>query len=57
MTKSKSQIQKFRDAARELEADESEERFNAKLGAVARHKPSPGPKGAAKNPAQSKKGK
>jgi hypothetical protein len=37
----KSQIQQFREAARKLGADESEERFNDALGKVARHKPTP----------------
>lgn len=37
----KSQIQKFREAARALESDESESRFNETLKQVARHKPSP----------------
>jgi hypothetical protein len=35
----KGQIQKFRDTARDLGCDESEERFNAALKQVARHKP------------------
>jgi hypothetical protein len=35
----KSQIQIFRDAARRLEADESEEGFDKALGVIARHKP------------------
>lgn len=33
------QSQRFKDAARELGADESEERFNAALGKITRHKP------------------
>jgi hypothetical protein len=37
MTK-KSQLQKFRDKARELETDESEDRFSATLRAIGRHK-------------------
>ena len=52
MTKAKSQIQKFRDAARELGADGNEERFNAKLGAVARHKLIPDSKHPASKPAK-----
>ncbi len=44
MAKPKSQIQKFRDAARKFEADESEERFNATL------------KGLAKNPREAEAG-
>jgi len=38
-TKKPQQIRAFRKAARELEADESEERFDAALKKVARHKP------------------
>ena len=34
MTPGKSQIDKFKDAARELETDESEEAFDAKLKTV-----------------------
>jgi hypothetical protein len=40
MPKSKSQVQKFREAARELETDDSEKRFNEKLGKIAKRKPS-----------------
>ncbi len=36
----KTQIQKFREAARAHEADESEERFDATLKGLATHKPS-----------------
>lgn len=35
----KSQMSAFEEAARALECDESEERFNAALGQIARHKP------------------
>lgn len=35
------QIDKFRDVARALECDESEECFNAALGQIVRHKPKP----------------
>jgi hypothetical protein len=35
----KSQVQKFKEAARELEADESEKRFDERLGKIARQKP------------------
>jgi len=43
----KSQIQKFKDAARELEADDSEKRFNERLGKIAKQKsPAPKRKGA-----------
>lgn len=37
----KTQIQQFREAARKLGADESEERFDAALGKIGRHKPLP----------------
>ena len=40
MTK-KSQIDKFRDKARELGADESADKFDAALRKVATHKPDP----------------
>ena len=40
----KSQIQKFKLAARELGTDNSEKRFNEKLGKIARQKPAPSPK-------------
>ncbi len=36
----KNQIDRFRQAARELEADEDEATFNEKLGKIARQKPS-----------------
>jgi hypothetical protein len=41
MTKDKpnTQLAKFKQAARELEADDSEKRFNEKLGKIARQKP------------------
>jgi len=39
MTKAKPQIDKFRQAARELEADDSEAHFNERLGKIARQKP------------------
>jgi hypothetical protein len=39
MPKSKSQVQKFREAARDLEADNSEKRFNERLGKIAKQKP------------------
>jgi hypothetical protein len=55
MTK-KSQVQKFRDKARELGADESEVLFEATLARVARAKLSPDTKRpAAKGPAKRKK--
>jgi hypothetical protein len=34
--KPKTQAQKFREAARELETDDSEKRFNEKLGKIAK---------------------
>lgn len=37
--KVESQIDKFREAARELECDESEEAFNEKLKSITREKP------------------
>jgi hypothetical protein len=37
--KSQSQIQKFRKAAREIEADDDEKRFDEKLEKIARAKP------------------
>jgi hypothetical protein len=43
-TRSKSQIEKFKQAARELETDNSEKRFNEKLGKIARQKPADPPK-------------
>jgi hypothetical protein len=39
--KTKSQIDKFKQAARELETDDDEKRFNEKLGKIARQKPKP----------------
>jgi hypothetical protein len=36
MAKAKSQIDKFRQAARELETDDNEKRFNERLGKIAR---------------------
>lgn len=35
------QVSDFIEAARALECDESEERFNEALGKIARHKPTP----------------
>ena len=34
----KSQVEKFREAARELETDDDEKRFNEKLGKIAKAK-------------------
>jgi hypothetical protein len=39
MAKTKSQIDKFKQAARDLEADDSEKRFNERLGKIAKQKP------------------
>jgi len=39
----KSQITKFKQAARELETDDNEKRFNERLGKIAKQKPSPKP--------------
>jgi hypothetical protein len=44
MAKTKSQIDKFKQAARELETDDSEKRFNEKLGKIAKQKPAAHPK-------------
>jgi hypothetical protein len=38
--KPKGQLAKFKQAARELGTDDSEKRFNEKLGKIARQKPS-----------------
>lgn len=39
----KSQLDKFKEAARELEADEDEARWEARLKKVAKHKPAEKP--------------
>ncbi|MGS4886362.1 hypothetical protein [Roseibium sp. MB-4] len=44
MIKEKSQIDKFKEAAKELECDESEEAFDAKLKSIAKSQPSKGEK-------------
>ena len=50
MTKSKKmQVDKFKEAARSLKTDNSERRFNEKLGQIARQKPN--------DPAKKKKSK
>jgi hypothetical protein len=41
MASKKTQIQKFREAARDLETDDNEKRFNEKLGKIARQKHQP----------------
>jgi hypothetical protein len=38
MAKTKSQVAKFREAARELKTDDSEKRFNERLGKIAKAK-------------------
>lgn len=43
-SKKESQISKFKSAARELEADDSEKHFNESLGKIARQRPAPPPK-------------
>jgi hypothetical protein len=39
--KPKTQVQKFREAARDLETDDNEKRFNERLGKIARQKTAP----------------
>jgi hypothetical protein len=41
MAKAQKQIDKFKQAARELETDDSEKRFNERLGKIAKQKPPP----------------
>ncbi|MGY4574864.1 hypothetical protein [Bradyrhizobium sp. USDA 3256] len=41
MAVKKSQIEKFKQAARDLEADDNEKRFNERLGRIAKQKPKP----------------
>jgi len=42
MAKATKQVQKFVKAARDLETDDNEKRFNERLGKIARQKPSDG---------------
>ena len=42
--RSKSQADRFRETARQLECDEDKERFEEKLGRLAKAKPAPKPK-------------
>jgi hypothetical protein len=44
--KPKTQVRKFREAARELETDDDEKRFDERLGKIAKQKPAekPNPK-------------
>lgn len=44
MAKAKRQIDRFKEAARELETDDNEKRFNEKLGKIAQRKPVVEPK-------------
>jgi hypothetical protein len=44
MAKAAKQIDKFKQAARDLETDDSEKRFNEKLGKIAKAKPADKPK-------------
>lgn len=41
----KTQLDKFKEAARELECDDDERRFKERLGKLAKAKPEPEPKG------------
>ncbi len=41
MTEKQSQLDKFKELARELEADEDEARWDEKLGKIAKVKPKP----------------
>ncbi|WP_316015219.1 hypothetical protein [Roseobacter sp. HKCCA0434] len=41
-TKKKTQLDRFKEAARELETDDDETRFNEKLGKLAKQKPNKG---------------
>jgi hypothetical protein len=43
-TPEKTQLDKFKDAARELECDDDEQRFKERLGKLVKPKPSPEPK-------------
>jgi hypothetical protein len=43
-TGSSKQVDKFKQAARELETDDNEKRFNEKLGKIAKQKPAAPPK-------------
>jgi len=38
-TEQKPQVDKFKDAARELECDDDEQRFKERLGKLVKHKP------------------
>ncbi|BCA01132.1 MULTISPECIES: hypothetical protein [Bradyrhizobium] len=45
----KKQLEKFKQAARELETDDDEKRFDERLGKIARQKPAERPKPTDKN--------
>jgi len=53
----KAQIDKFREAARELEADGDERTFDKSLERVVKHKPAPSEDGASKAPKPTKEGR
>jgi hypothetical protein len=53
----KAQIDKFREAARALEADEDERKFDKSLERVAKHKPAPSEDGAPGAPKPTKEGR
>jgi hypothetical protein len=48
IAKPKTQVQKFREAARDLETDDNEKRFNERLGKIAKQKPAEPPMKAKK---------
>lgn len=52
MAKTKSQVAKFREAARSLETDDSERRFDERLEKIARQKPKPTKKGSRRQPSR-----
>lgn len=41
MTEGKSQLEKFKEAARDLETDDDEARFDERLRKIVKHKPVP----------------
>ena len=43
MPEQKTQLEKFKDAARELECDDDEKRFKERLGKLVKAKPGPKP--------------
>ena len=44
MSEKKTQLDRFKEAARQLETDDDEERFNEKLRKLVKEKPTPAPK-------------